>query len=47
MLEGIAVLSEGADDDMRMVLADAVAEIAAWDKYGDEFGYLLSVVRPK
>lgn len=47
MLERIAVLSEEADDDMRMVLADAVAEIAAWDKYGDEFGYLLSVVRPK
>ncbi len=35
-----------ADDDLRAVLAAHAAEIKAWDEYGDDFGYLLSVVRP-
>lgn len=35
-----------AGDDLRAVLSAAAGEIAAWDEYGDDFGYLLSVVRP-
>ena len=46
LLERMAALYEGADDDLRQVLAAQAAEIAAWNEYGDEFGYLLSVVRP-
>ncbi len=39
-------LYEDADDDLRQVLIAHAAEIKAWDEYGDDFGYLLSVVRP-
>ena len=46
LLERMNALYEGADEDLLEVLRAAAAEIAAWDEYGDEFGYLLSVVRP-
>ena len=46
LLERMNELYPDADDDMRQVLAAQAAEIAAWDEYGDRFGYLLSVVRP-
>ncbi len=46
LLERMNELYEGADDDLRAVLRDHAAEIAAWNEYGDEFGYLLSIVRP-
>ncbi len=39
-------LYEGADADLRAVLVAHAGEIKAWDEYGDDFGYLLSVVRP-
>ncbi len=46
LLERMSELYKDADDDLRAVLAAQAAEIAAWNEYGDEFGYLLSVVRP-
>ena len=46
LLERMNELYQDADDDLRAVLREAAAEIAAWNEYGDEFGYLLSVVRP-
>ena len=42
----IAGLRERADPTLAGIFKDAESEIAAWRAYGDEFGYLLSVVRP-
>lgn len=47
MTARIAKLRPDASLDLHQVLDGAEAEIAAWHQYGDEFGYLLSVVRPK
>ena len=38
---------EGADPKLARILNDAEVEIAARRAYGDEFGYLLSVARPR
>ncbi len=45
LLERMAELRTNADEDLMRVLGEEAAEIAAWDQYGDEFGYLLSVVQ--
>jgi trans-aconitate methyltransferase len=42
----MAALRPDADADLVRILNEAQAEIGAWQAYGDEFGYLLSVVRP-
>jgi trans-aconitate methyltransferase len=42
----IAGLRADADPTLAVILRDAENEIAAWRAHGDEFGYLLSVVRP-
>ena len=42
----IAMLRRGADADLAAVLDEAEAEAACWRAHRDEFGYLLSVVRP-
>ncbi len=46
LMDRMGELYEDADDDLRAVLMAHAAEIKAWDEYGDDFGYLLSVVRP-
>ncbi len=46
LLARMAALYENADADLGRVLAAQAAEIKTWDEYGDDFGYLLSVVRP-
>jgi SAM-dependent methyltransferase len=43
----IAALRPQADAALNTVLDEAVEEIACWRAHRDEFGYLLSVVRPK
>ncbi|MGR3344170.1 MAG: hypothetical protein ACU0DI_13265 [Paracoccaceae bacterium] len=42
-----ARLRERADPTRAEILNDAEVEIAAWRTYGDEFGFLLSDVRPQ
>ncbi|MCX7566119.1 methyltransferase domain-containing protein [Sulfitobacter sp. F26169L] len=42
----IASLSEGADAALQAVLDAAQKEAACWRAHRDEYGYLLSVVRP-
>jgi len=42
----IADLKPGADADLQSVLAEAETEARIWREHRDEFGYLLSVVRP-
>ena len=42
----IDLLRGGADRELTVVLDESAAEIAVWRAHGDEFGYLLSVVRP-
>ncbi|MEP1766540.1 MAG: class I SAM-dependent methyltransferase [Sulfitobacter sp.] len=42
----IAMLREGANDALTAVLDEAQEEAACWRAHRDEFGYLLSVVRP-
>jgi len=42
----IAALRPGADADLSAVLDEAEEEAACWRAHRDEFGYLLSVVRP-
>lgn len=42
----IAALRPGADAPLSAVLDEAEAEAARWRAHRDEFGYLLSVVRP-
>jgi len=39
-------LRDDADPALAQILAGTSNEIAAWRQYGDQFGYLLSVVRP-
>jgi len=41
-----AMLRPEADQDLRAVLDGMAEEIAVWRAHGDEYGYLLSVVRP-
>lgn len=43
----IAALRAGADATLAKVLDEAEEEAACWRAHRDEFGYLLSVVRPK
>lgn len=43
----IAMLRPGADQALTAVLDEAEEEAACWRAHRDEFGYLLSVVRPK
>lgn len=43
----IAILRDGADEALTAVLDEAEEEAACWRAHKDEFGYLLSVVRPK
>jgi len=43
----IAMLREGADAALTTVLDEAEEEAACWRAHRDEYGYLLSVVRPK
>ncbi len=43
----IDLLRPGADQDLLAVLNESAREIAVWRAYGDESGYLLSVVRPQ
>jgi hypothetical protein len=43
----IALLRDGADAALAQVLDEAEAEAAVFRAHGDEFGYLLSVVRPR
>ena len=43
----IAVLRPGANMALTAVLDEAEAEAAAWRAHRDEFGYLLTVARPK
>ncbi|KIN61297.1 Methyltransferase type 12 [Sulfitobacter noctilucae] len=43
----IAALRPGADADLTAVLDEAEEEAACWRAHRDEFGYLLSVVRPR
>jgi len=42
----IAMLRGGADEALNAVLDEAEEEAACWRAHRDEFGYLLSVVRP-
>ena len=42
----IDLLRADADQHLNTVLDESEAEIAVWQAHGDEFGYLLSVVRP-
>ena len=46
LLERVGELRHGADAGLRQVLEETVAEIVAWNEYGDEYGYLLSIVKP-
>lgn len=43
----IAALRSQADAELAAVLDDAEEEVACWRAHRDEYGYLLSVVRPK
>lgn len=43
----IAALRPGADEGLSTVLDEAEEEAACWRAHRDEFGYLLSVVRPR
>lgn len=43
----VAALRTGADDALTAVLDEAAEEAACWRAHRDEFGYLLSVVRPR
>ena len=43
----IAALRAGADTTLIQVLDEAEEEAACWRAHSDEFGYVLSVVRPK
>ncbi|MFK7835127.1 MAG: trans-aconitate 2-methyltransferase [Sulfitobacter sp.] len=43
----VAALRPGADAALGTVLDEAEEEIACWRAHRDEFGYLLSVVRPR
>lgn len=43
----IATLRPGADKSLNRVLDNAAAEAASWRAHRGEFGYLLSVVRPR
>ncbi len=43
----IAALRPGADAALTRVLDEAAEEAACWRAHRDEFGYLLSVVRPR
>lgn len=43
----IAMLRAGADDALKTVLDEAAEEAACWRAHRDEFGYLLSVARPR
>lgn len=43
----LAALRPDADDDLAAVLDETIEEIACWRAHRDEYGYLLSVVRPK
>ncbi|WP_432816947.1 class I SAM-dependent methyltransferase [Sulfitobacter sp. JB4-11] len=43
----IATLRAGADDALTTVLDEAEEEAACWRAHRDQFGYLLSIVRPK
>lgn len=43
----IAQLRPGADETLTQVLDEAEEEAACWRAHRDEFGYLLSVVRPR
>lgn len=43
----IAALRDGADAGLLAVLDEAEEEAACWRAHRDQFGYLLSVVRPK
>lgn len=43
----IAALRPGADAALAKVLDQAEAEAAAWRMHRDEFGYLLTIARPK
>jgi len=38
-------LRDDADPVLAQILDDTASEIAAWHQYGDQFGYLLSLVR--
>lgn len=42
-----AQLRNGADDALNTVLDEAAEEAEVWRAHGQEFGYLLSVVRPR
>ena len=42
-----AMLRADADRELRAVLDEVTEEIAVWRAHGDEYGYLLSVVRPQ
>lgn len=43
----IEILRDGANDDLQTVLEDAATEIAIWRTHQNDFGYLLSVVKPQ
>ncbi len=45
--ERIAALRIGADPALTQVLDEAAAEATAWRTHRDEFGYLLTIARPK
>ncbi|MEK6217196.1 MAG: class I SAM-dependent methyltransferase, partial [Boseongicola sp.] len=42
----ITMLRAAADAALTQVLDEAESEIAMWRRYSDQFGYVLSVVRP-
>lgn len=47
LLERIGELRTNADPQLRQILEETLAEIVAWNEFGDEYGYLLSIVVPK
>ena len=46
MAERIALLRPGADAELTEVLDENDTEIDLWKRFGNQFGYSLSVVRP-
>jgi trans-aconitate methyltransferase len=47
LLERIGELRTDAGPELRLVLEETLAEIVAWNKSGDQYGYLLCVVSPR
>jgi len=47
LLERIGELRTDAGPELRQVLEETLSEIVAWNKYGDQYGYLLCVVAPR